>query len=88
VSGGGGPAPGLLPTPAAEDTWQLVLQHPDQADPVQGGPAHAILIAVECLALLNRLPDAVEALNTDLQGQLFQIMTRTTHQIIGEWNRA
>jgi hypothetical protein len=51
---GGGPAAGLLATPAAEDAWQRALQHPEQADPVQGGPAHAILIAVECLALLNR----------------------------------
>lgn len=82
VGGGGAAATSLLASPAAEDAWQLVLQHPEQADPGQGGPAHAILIAVECLAMLNRLPDAVDALNTELQGQLFQIMTRTTHQII------
>jgi hypothetical protein len=73
----------LLASPAAEDAWQLLLQHPEQADPATGGPTHAILIAMECLALLNRLPDAVEALNTELQAQLFQIMTRTTLQIIG-----
>ena len=73
----------LLASPAAEDAWQLLLQHPEQADPASGGPTHAILIAMECLAMLNRLPEAVETLNTELQAQLFQIMTRTTHQIIG-----
>jgi hypothetical protein len=83
-NGGGGAVTSLLASPAAEDAWQLVLEHPEQADPAQGGPAHAILIAVECLAMLNRLPDAVEALTTELQGQLFQIMSRTTHHIIGE----
>jgi hypothetical protein len=44
----------LLASPAAEDAWQLLLQHPEQADPLTGGPTHAILIAMECLALLNR----------------------------------
>jgi hypothetical protein len=41
---GGGPAAGLLATPAAEDAWQRALQHPEQADPVQGrvGNTHPI----------------------------------------------
>ncbi len=36
---GGGPAAGLLATPAAEDAWQRALQNPEQADPVQAGLA-------------------------------------------------
>ena len=34
------------------------------------GPAHSILIDMECLAMLNRLPDAVESLTADLQNQV------------------
>jgi len=71
---------GSLLSPAEEDSWNLILEDPSQADPAQG-PAHSILIDMECLAMLNKLPEALESLTTDLQSQLFQILTRTTHQL-------
>jgi len=70
-----------LLTPAEEDSWNMILDNPGSANPDQG-PAHSILIDMECLAMLNRLPDAMESLTGDLQNQLFQILTRTTHQLI------
>ena len=89
-------------SPAEEDDWQRVLSDPDVADPALG-PAHAIAVDMECLAMLNRsallspdpaplllliifllarLPDTVEALSGELQKQLFNIMTKTTQQLV------
>ncbi|XP_023334937.1 exocyst complex component 4 isoform X4 [Eurytemora carolleeae] len=72
---------GSLLSPAEEDSWNLILENPEKADPSKG-PAHCILIDMECLALLNRLPEAIESLTSELQGQLFQILTRSTHQLL------
>merc|ERR1719376_202393 len=71
---------GALLTPAEEDDWNKILNDPDAADATLG-PAHAILIDMECLALLNKLPESVESLNSDLQKQLSQILTRTSQQL-------
>ena len=70
-----------LLTPAEEDDWQRILGDPDTADPAMG-PAHAILLDMECLAMLNKLPETVESLNSELQKQLFSILTRTTAQLV------
>ena len=67
--------------PADEDTWNHALENPEVADS-ELGPAFSILIDMECLTMLNKLPDSVESLTGELQNQLFQILTRTTHQLI------
>ena len=67
--------------PADEDAWNQALESPELADQ-DLGPAFSILIDMECLTMLNKLPDAVESLTGELQNQLFQILTRTTHQLI------
>jgi len=72
---------GSLLTPGEEDEWNLILEDPDLADPTHG-PAHAILIDMECLAMLNKLPDAVESLSSELQSQLLQILSKTTQQLL------
>ena len=71
---------GALLSPAEEDEWNKILAEPEAADPSQG-PAHSILIDMECLAMLNKMPETVETLNSDLQKQLFQILTRTSQQL-------
>ena len=71
---------GALLTPAEEDEWNKILEDPDSADTTLG-PAHSILINMECLAMLNKMPETVETLNTDLQRQLFQILSRTSQQL-------
>ena len=75
-----GNSSGCLLTPAEEDEWNKVLSDPDSADPGLG-PAHSILINMECLAMLNKLPEAVDSLNQDLQKQLFKILTNTSQQL-------
>ena len=75
-----GNSSGALLTPAEEDEWNKILSDPESADPSQG-PAHSILINMECLVMLNKLPEAVETLNADLQKQLFKILTNTSQQL-------
>jgi len=70
-----------LLSPAEEDTWQRILADPDTADATLG-PAHAILIDMECLAMLNKLPETVDSLAADLQKQLFSILTRSTQLLV------
>ena len=69
-----------LLTPTEEDDWNRILADPDLAD-VTAGPAHCILIDMECLAMLNKLPDTLESLQSELQRQLFQILSRTSQQL-------
>jgi len=76
-----GKASGTLLTPQEEDEWHAILGEPDLADPSLG-PAHAILIDIECLSLLNKLPETVESLGGELQKQMFSILTRTTQQLL------
>ena len=70
-----GASSGSLLTPAEEDDRNKILNDPDAADSTLG-PAHAILIDMECLSILNKLPETVESLNSDLQKQLSQILCR------------
>ena len=70
-----------LLSPAEEDEWQKILNDPDTADPSLS-PAHAILIDMECLAMLNKLPETVDSLSADLQKQLFSILTRSTQLLV------
>ncbi|XP_063877986.1 exocyst complex component 4-like [Scylla paramamosain] len=43
---------------------------------------HFMAIVVECLALLGKLPDAVETINRRMQKELALIIQRTTQQIV------
>ena len=60
-----------------EGEFQKILENPKFAD-IQEGPAHAIVINVECLSLLNKLPDAMEHLKSELLSELQGIITRST----------
>jgi exocyst complex component 4 len=60
-----------------EGEFQKILENPKYAD-VQEGPAHAIIIDVECLSLLNKLPDAIEHLKSELLNELQGIVTRSS----------
>ncbi|KAK7863550.1 hypothetical protein R5R35_011175 [Gryllus longicercus] len=52
----------------------------DAVDP-EADSEHFMAILVECLALLNKLPDAVETLKVEMQTELLAIISRTTKQI-------
>ena len=75
-----GASSGSLLTPAEEDDRNKIHNDPDAAD-LPLGPAHAILIDIEFLVMLNKLPVTVESLNSDLQKQLSQILSRTSQQL-------
>lgn len=42
---------------------------------------HFIAVIIQCLALLNNIPEAVEAIKVDMQTQLLNIVSRTSEQI-------
>ena len=60
-----------------EEEFQKVLENPKHAD-VREGHAHAIIIDTECISLLNKLPEAVEHLKSELLNELQSIVTRST----------
>ena len=60
-----------------EGEFQKILENPKYAD-VREGPSHAIIIDVECLSLLNKLPDAIEHLKSELLNELQGIVNRST----------
>ncbi|KAK7083034.1 Exocyst complex component 4 [Halocaridina rubra] len=51
------------------------------ADP-EANPQHFMAILVECLALLGKLPDAIETIKRRMQKELSIIIQRTTQQIV------
>jgi len=51
------------------------LDNPKTAD-LDGGPSHLIVIDIECLCMLNKLPDAVESLKSELLSELQNILIR------------
>ena len=60
-----------------EEEFQKILENPKLAE-CQEGPAHAIIIDVECLALLNKLPDALDHLKSEMLNELQGIINRST----------
>ena len=60
---------------------QEILEHPKLAD-FNEGPAHTIVIDVECLAMLNKVPDTVEHLKTEMKNEMQSIISRSTQQLI------
>ena len=75
-------SPMKLMTLAQEEEFQTVLKNPKLAD-LSEGPFHVIVIDIECLALLNQLPNAIDAVKSDLLNELQSIVTRST-QILQE----
>ncbi|XP_067012482.2 exocyst complex component 4 isoform X2 [Anabrus simplex] len=55
----------------------------DTEDP-EANSEHFMAILVQCLALLNKLPDAVETIKVEMQTELLAIISRTTQQIRDE----
>ena len=60
-----------------EGEIQKILENPKLAD-IQEGTAHAIIIDVECISLLNKLPEAIEHLKSELLNELQGIVNRST----------
>ncbi|XP_043286055.1 exocyst complex component 4 isoform X2 [Venturia canescens] len=48
---------------------------------------HFIAIIIECLALLNKIPEAVEAIKVQMQTELLNIIARTSDQIKRNQNK-
>ena len=69
-------------TLAQEEEFQNILKNPKLAD-LSEGPIHVIVINIECLALLNQLPNAIEAVKSDLLNELQSIVSVST-QILQE----
>ena len=55
-----------------EEEFQNILKNPKLAS-LSEGPMHVIVINIECLALLNQLPNAIEAVKSDLLNELQSI---------------
>ncbi|XP_069698515.1 exocyst complex component 4 isoform X1 [Periplaneta americana] len=75
---------GLSPGPgqtAADEESDNVEEDVDAADP-EANSEHFMSILVECLALLNKVPDTVESIKVQMQTELLAIIERTTQQIL------
>ena len=68
-------------TLAQEEEFQRILDNPKLSD-LNGGPAHMIVIDIECLGMLNKLPDAMESLRAELLPELQNVLIRTTQTLI------
>ena len=64
-----------------EEEFEKIVKNPKLAD-LSEGPSHVIVIDIECLALLNQLPTAVDAIKSDLLNELQLIVTRSTQILI------
>ena len=68
-------------TLAQEEELIQIIKNPKLAN-LSEGPAHVIVIDIECLALLNLLPQVIDALKSDLLNELQAIVTRSTQILI------
>ncbi|CAG2064384.1 unnamed protein product, partial [Timema podura] len=64
-----------------EETLGNLQEDLDATDP-EANSEHFMAILIECLALLNKVPDAVEAIKVEMQTELLSIISRTTQQIL------
>ena len=64
-----------------EEEFEKIVKNPKLAD-LSEGPSHVVVIDIECLALLNQLPAAVDAIKSDLLNELQMIVTRSTQILI------
>ena len=60
---------------------QEILEDPKLAD-LNEGPSHTIVIDVECLAMLNKIPEAVDHLKSELKNELQSVVSRSTQHLI------
>ena len=60
---------------------QEILEDPKLAD-FKEGPVHTIVIDVECLAMLNKIPETAKHLESQLKNELQAIVSRSTQQLI------
>ena len=74
--------PMKMMTLVQEEEFQNILKNPKLAS-LSEGPMHVIVINIECLALLNQLPNAIEAVKSDLLNELQSIVSVST-QILQE----
>ena len=75
---------GLSPGPnqtAADEESENVEEDVDAGDP-EASSEHFMAILVECLALLNKVPDTVETIKVEMQAELLAIISRTTQQLL------
>nr|CAD7203089.1 unnamed protein product [Timema douglasi] len=75
-----GLSPAMNPS-CVEETLGNLQEDLDATDP-EANSEHFIAILIECLALLNKVPDAVEAIKVEMQTELLSIISRTTQQIL------
>ncbi len=68
-------------TLAQEDEFNRILDNPKLASLTEG-PAHVIVIDIECLAMLNQLPKVLEALKSELLNELQSIVLRSTQMLM------
>jgi hypothetical protein len=68
-------SPAKMLTLAQEEEYLRILEHPKLANLTEG-PAHVIVIDVECLAMLNRLPNVIDALKSEVLNELQTIVSR------------
>jgi len=66
---------------ANDEDFQEILEDPKLAD-LNEGPSHTIVIDVECLAMLNKIPEAVDHLKSELKNELQSIVSRSTQHLI------
>ncbi|XP_063222641.1 exocyst complex component 4 [Bacillus rossius redtenbacheri] len=79
VSSSASPRPGM--NSLGSDQMDSIQEDVDAVDP-EASSEHFMAILVECLALLNKIPDAVEMLKVEMQTELLAIIARTTQQIL------
>ena len=60
---------------------QEILEDPKLAD-FKEGPVPTIVIDVECLAMLNKIPETAKHLESQLKNELQAIVSRSTQQLI------
>ncbi len=70
-----------LLTLAQEEEFEGILKNPKLAN-LSEGPSHVIVIDIECLALLNQLPSAIDAIKSDLLNELQVIVSKSTQILI------
>ncbi|XP_015592198.1 exocyst complex component 4 isoform X2 [Cephus cinctus] len=57
-----------------------IVEDEDSSNPEENSE-HFLAIIIECLALLNKIPEAVEAIKVQMQTELLNIIARTSKQI-------
>ena len=83
IQRGNNPGSGIqkMLTLIQEEEFEKIVKNPKLAD-LSEGPSHVVVIDIECLALLNQLPAAVDAIKSDLLNELQMIVTRSTQILI------